>query len=150
MSFDPTQLLNISVDQANDTRLVPCPEGEYMAIVDSIDIRSGISQKNNMPWTRLDVSVSIDDPAVESQIGRRPKLKGGVMLDLTESGGLDLSRGKNTGLGRLREATGKNLPGVPFRFTDLVGQLVKVKVSHRADPNDASIVYDEVKAFLKP
>jgi hypothetical protein len=150
MSFDPTNLLNISVDQANDTRLSPCPEGEYQAIIEKVDIKNGISQKNNMPWVRLDVNVSIDDPAVEAAIGRRPKLRGGVMLDLTDNGTLDLSKGKNTGLGRLREAAGKNLPGVPFKFTDLEGQLVKVKVSHRTDPNDPSIVYDEVKAFLKP
>ncbi len=149
-TFDAKNLLEVAFTQSNDTKLIPTPEGEYMAVIEAIDIKSGVSQKNNEPWARLDCSVAIDDPQVESQIGRKPKIRAGVMLDILESGGLDLGKGRNVQLGRLREATGKNQEGVPFRFQDLIGQIVKVKVSHRPDPKDPAVIYDEVKAFLKP
>lgn len=149
MSFDPQSLLQLSIDQPLDTRMVPCPEGEYRAVIENVEAKSGVSQKNQQAWARVDVMCSIDDPSLEAQIGRKPRVKGGVMLDLTEQGTLDLSKGKNTGLGRLREATNKNQPGVPFKFTDLIGQMVKVRVGHRADPNDPSIIYDEVKGFTR-
>lgn len=150
--FDPTQLLNISVDQATDTKLQPVPEGEYLALIESVDVKSGViskGDKQGQPWARLDCKVIIDDPQVEAAIGRKPSIRAGIMLDLTDQGLLDLGKGKNVQLGRLREALNKNQPGVPFKLTDVAGQMTKVKVGHRVDPNDASIVYDEVKAFLK-
>lgn len=148
-NFDPSQLLNITVEGANDTRLIPVPEGEYAAIIEDVQMRSGVSQKTQEPWARLDLKCSIEDSQLQATIGRKPSVRGGVMLDLTDQGTLDLGRGRNIGLGRLREACGLNQPGQSFSFTQLVGQYVKVRVGHRADPKDPSLVYDEVKAFAK-
>jgi len=147
--FDPSQLLNLSIEGSNDTKLTPVPEGEYNAIIEDVQIKSGISQKTQEPWAKVEVKCSIEDSALQAQIGRKPTVRGGVMLDLTDQGTLDLGKGRNIGLGRLREAVNLNSPGQSFAFTQLVGQYVKVRVGHRADPKDPSMIYDEVKGFAK-
>jgi hypothetical protein len=64
------------------------------------------------------------------------------MLDLTPGGGLDLGKGKNVGLGRLREAVRLNDSSKPFSFAQLPGQAARVTVSHRIDGEDT---YSEIK-----
>ncbi len=54
-----------------------------------------------------------------------------IMLDTDESGRLDIGRGKNVSLGRLREAVNKNNPGDAFSFSMLPGLSARVSVSHR-------------------
>ncbi len=49
-TFDAKNLLEVAFTQSNDTKLIPTPEGEYMAVIEAIDIKSGVSQKNNEPW----------------------------------------------------------------------------------------------------
>jgi hypothetical protein len=109
------------------------------------------------PWTSrqdpsksgmaLDVTWSIDDAAVKEQLGRQEvTVKQGIMLDVTETGGLDMGKGKNVSLGRLREATNLNQPGQPFGFRMLEGRPAKVKVEHRIDGDN---IYAEVKQVAK-
>jgi hypothetical protein len=66
-----------------------------------------------------------------------------VMLDLTDSGQLDMAKGRNVRLGRLREALDLNAPGRPFSFAMIQGRMAKVKVGHRVDGED---IYAEVRA----
>ena len=70
----------------------------------------------------------------------------GIMLDITDSGGLDMGKGRNIGLGRLREAIGLNTPGQPFSFSMVAGRVAKVNVSHRIDGEN---IYAEVKGVAK-
>lgn len=148
MSFDAQNFLNATFSGANDTRLTPCPAGEFLAQITKIGVSQGTSARGE--WTRLDVTVEISDPTVQQATGLPSKsVRSGVMLDVLPTGGLDMSKGRNVGLGRLREAAGLNDPSQPFSFNQLTGRMVKVKVGHRNDPNDPSVVYDEVKAFLK-
>ena len=64
------------------------------------------------------------------------------MLDLTPSGSLDTSKGKNIGLGRLREAVGQNKPGQAFSFQNLPGLMAKITIKHRLVDDDT---FAEVK-----
>ena len=68
------------------------------------------------------------------------------MLDTNPQGGLDMSAGKNVGLGRLREAVGKNDPDVAFSFHQLPGAAGKVSVTHRLVGEDT---FAEIKAVTK-
>mgnify|MGYP006373107531 FL=1 len=146
--FSPDQFLDMQVTESNDTKLVPIPVGEYVAVVSEVKAR---------PWTgksdpsksgiALDVQWDIDDAGVKQLLGRdKVTVKQGVMLDMTESGGLDMGKGKNVGLGRLREACGLNQPGQPFSATMLTGRVAKVKVEHRVDGEN---IYSEVKQVAK-
>jgi len=66
-------------------------------------------------------------------LGREPKVRQSLMLDVRADGALEFGKGKNVGLGRVREALGQNSTGRPWSFPMLGGQLAKVKVKHRLD-----------------
>lgn len=150
MSFDPNIFLEQSFSEANSTKTEPCPAGEFLSVVKSFVLR---------PWTAkddptkgglaLDIIWNVEDEAVKAALDRKEvTVKQGIMLDLTETGSLDMSKGKNVGLGRLREAVGLNTPGQAFAFTMLTGQMAKIVVKHEPAPNGEDI-YANVKAVLK-
>lgn len=146
--FSPDQFLDMQVTESNDTKLVPIPVGEYVAVVSEVKARPWTSKSDpSKSGIALDVQWDIDDAGVKQLLGRdKVTVKQGVMLDMTESGGLDMGKGKNVGLGRLREACGLNQPGQPFSATMLTGRVAKVKVEHRVDGEN---IYSEVKQVAK-
>jgi hypothetical protein len=152
MSFDAEAFQNAIFTEANSTTMVPWPAGTYVGTIKKAEVRSGTVQKqgNNYgkPWAGLSVQVEVDKSFLPE--GASPVASGMVMLDLTDAGGLDTSKGRNIGLGRLREAAGLNSPGQAFQFGMLEGKTVKVSTGHRVDQNDPNIQYTEVKAFAKP
>jgi len=148
--FDADSFLQSSTTEANDTKIIPCPPGEFAAIIDKITPKQ--VQFNGGTETRivLDVQWLIEDAGAKAATGRDVvTVKQAIFLDTTPTGGLDMAQGKNVALGRLREAVGKNTPGEPFSFAMLPGLMAKVSVSHRPDKNDPSISYAEVKMATK-
>lgn len=146
-TFDPQAFLDAQTTETNDTRVLPCPVGEWPATVDSVDVKSGVSQKSGEPWTRLNVKWKIEGTDANRLAERDPiYVTQGVMLDITEAGGLDMGKGRNVGIGRLREAAGLNQPGQPFSFRMLIGRSAKVSVTHREYEGN---MYDEVKGAVK-
>lgn len=141
MSFNPELFLNATVDESNSTELLAVPEGEYTAVTDPItadsirsyDIRKG--DRAGQKGYALDLNWSINDDtgALKEYLGRAPKARQSVMLDLTQDGGLEFGKGRNVGLGRLREALNQNLTGRPWSFAMIGGQVAKIKVKHRLD-----------------
>jgi hypothetical protein len=147
-TFDPNTFLDMTTTDANSTQALPVPAGEYIAMVKEIKARPWTSRQDpSKSGMALDVTWSIDDAAVKEQLGRQEvTVKQGIMLDVTETGGLDMGKGKNVSLGRLREATNLNQPGQPFGFRMLEGRPAKVKVEHRIDGDN---IYAEVKQVAK-
>lgn len=147
MSFDPQSFLDASVSGTNDTKVIPVPVGEYMGIVEKVTPRQWQSKDGSTTGISLDVIWLIEDESVKEYLGRPSvSCKQGIMLDLTPQGGLDMSKGKNVGLGRLREAVGKNNSGEAFSFAMLPGSAAKVGVTHRVVGED---IYAEVKQVAK-
>lgn len=150
--FDPDTFLSQTVEEANSTSLSPVPEGEYIAVIGKPKVRQNAGKKDpGALYTSLDLPCEIDlagmYPAVAQQIGRdKASPRYSCLLDLTDSGGLDMGKGKNVGLGRAREAAGLNTPGQPFSFAMFEGRAVKVLIKHRVDGED---IYDEVKAMAQ-
>lgn len=146
--FDPNQFLDMQVTEANSTSSTPCPVGEYMAIIDEVKPRQW--QKKDDPsksGLALDLIWNVDDANVKALLERdKVVVKQGIMLDLTDSGSIDMGKGKNVSLGRLREALGLNTPGQAFSFSMLKGRVAKVQVSHRVDGDQ---IFAEVKAVAK-
>lgn len=149
MSFDPNTFLNTTYEEANDTKITPCPVGEYLAVASKVDAKTWASRDGSKSGVKLEILWEIDDANVKQLLGRdKVTSRQNIMLDLNEAGtGLDLGKGKNVGLGRLREALGMNAPGEPFSMGAIQGRMAKVVVSHRPNGED---LYAEIKKVAKP
>ena len=66
------------------------------------------------------------------------------MLDITETGSLDMGKGRNVELNRLRAAVDLNVSG--FSFHQLDGRMARVTVKQDQDKNDPQKFYARVKA----
>ena len=145
MTFSPEEFLNQSFDQALDTKVVPCPVGEYPAIAEKVEVKPWSARDGSSSGLKVEVVWDIQDDGAKTVTGRDPlRVRQQQMLDLTDTGSLDFGKGRNVGLGRIREALKLNTPGEPFSFSMIQGRMAKVKVSHRAAGED---LYDEIKAI---
>jgi hypothetical protein len=146
--FDPNQFLDMQVTESNDTKVVPVPVGEFLATVDDVKVRPWQSKTDSSKaGLALDLVWSVQDQQVLSDLGReKVTVKQGIMLDLTDAGGLDMGKGKNVSMGRLREACDLNQPGKPFAFSMLMGRMAKIKVEHRIVGED---IFADVKGVAK-
>jgi hypothetical protein len=151
MSFDPNQFLDMQVTESNSTVAIPVPENEYVAVAADAKVRQWQSKDGTATGFALDITWDIDSPELKAELGRdKITVKQGIMLDMTPDGtGLDMGKGKNVGLGRLREAIGKNTPGQSFSFSQIAGNVCKVLVKHRVNPNDTEQIFAEVKGNAK-
>lgn len=145
--FDPQTFLNTQYDEALDTKVVPCPVGEYLGLADKIDIRPWAAKDGSSSGLKAVILWDIQDDNVKQLLSRdRVIVPQEQMLDLTETGSLDFGKGKNVGLGRIREALDLNTPGQPFAFSMIQGRLAKCAVTHRAVGED---LYAEIKRIAK-
>ena len=147
MTFDADIFLNSSVTGANSTKVIPVPMGEYPGVIEKIMPRQWQSKDGTQTGITLDVIWLVEDQGVKDFVGRPTvTVKQGIMLDTTTDGQLDMSSGKNVGLGRLRAAIGLNDPDRPFSFHQLPGQAAKITVTHRIVGEDT---YAEVKTVSR-
>jgi hypothetical protein len=146
MTFDPQSFLDSSMAGSNDTKVIPVPVGEYMGIIEKVLPRQWQSRDGAQSGVAIDIFWLVEDANVKQYLGRATvTCKQGIMLDLTATGGVDMSKGKNIGLGRLREAIGRNDES-PFSFSMLLGMSAKISVSHRINGEDT---FAEVKGVAK-
>lgn len=143
-TFNPDTFLNTETSDANATAYTPVPEGEFQAAIKAVKPRVLTDGR-----AVLDITWSVDDEVARQETGMaEPSVRQTIWLDTTESGGLDFGKGKNVGLGRLREAVGQNQAGKPWAPGMLVGQVAKVKVGHSIDKRDNVTINADVKAVL--
>ena len=148
MGFDADKFMQTNITGPTSTAVLVCPEGEYRAVVDdgdkAITARSFPGKDGKPDSHQMQVLFSILDDSAKLAVKRDKCLvPNSIWLDVNENGDLDLSEGRNVGIGRLRKALGQNdgswNPGM------MKGKgPVMVKVSHRADPKDPTIKYAEV------
>jgi len=139
--FDPNTFLNDTVTGANDTRYIPVPQGEYPAIIKSVAARQ-VDRKDQpgQKSTIVDITYEIDDATVKTVTGLdNPTVRQSLFLDLTPNGKLDMSKGKNIQLGKLREALGLNDPNKPFGFNDLAGRAAIIGIEHNPGKNEGEV-----------
>lgn len=154
-TFDPSQFLDATTTEAA-TRRPPLPPGEYLAILGEPDVRPNVQGKKDASklYNFIDFPLTVDVsayPAARSKVGvDTVKLRHSVSLDLTDSGSLDWSPGRNTGLRFLREAAKMNVPGEAFSVRRLEGRMVKVKVSHREYPEHSGEFVEQIDSVIKP
>lgn len=145
-AFDPDQFLNSEIQGEMSTKLIPCPVGEYPAIIDSVKGRTWQSRDGTKSGVALDVMWSIEDENVKQFVKRDKVLvRQDIMLNLDEDNKISTKEGDNVGLGRLRAAVNLNDPSKPFTISMLTGQMAKVAVSHRMSGED---VFAEIKKVV--
>jgi hypothetical protein len=150
MSFDPATFLNTTVEGELDTKVTPCPVGEYLGISEKVDVKPWASKDGSSSGLKVIILWDIQDENVKALLGRDKILvPQDIMLDLTEEGGLDMGKGKNVGLGRVREALDMNKPGEPFAIGNMQGRMATVVVSHRTGQT-AEDIFHEIKRVAKP
>lgn len=161
--FDADSFMNQTVDGELDTVISQPPEGDYRAMIGEFTSENGfrtfISQKEGKNQGReftifQPPFVLQDDPRLAEVKQARNSdqitvFHKGMFLDLTDQGGLDMSKGKNVDLGRLRDAVGQNqTPG--WKFSNLIGAgPVMVKVIHEKDANDETKKFARVNRVVK-
>lgn len=150
-TFDPAAFEQMTIDQANETKSTPVPEGDYTAIVDSaavhgVEIKSGERAGQTVPVLQVIYHLQDDDGKLKKLLNRdKVTVRDDVWLDLTESGALAFGPNQNVRLGKLREACNLNKPGKPFTMKMLEGQgPVAISVTQITDKNDSTIVYNRV------
>lgn len=147
-SFDAGLFLNTASDAPLATRSEPIPVGEYLGVIKDLAVRSGMG-KDGKQWISLDIQYQLDAPDVAAKLNRKELVaRQSNFIDLDASGKLTTGPNQNVWLGKVKDAVGQNRPGIPLGALKGAGP-VKVFVGHRADKNDATIVYDEVKAVTK-
>lgn len=150
-AFDPDVFMADTQVGALDTRIQPIPAGEYPAIVEDFKFR-GLPGRDGGPDRQiLEVTWSIISDELKATLGREKLTsRQSIWLDLTPDNRLDMGKGKNVGLGKLRAAIGQNDPNTPWALGHIKGAgPAQVVISHRPDKNDDSIMYDEVKTVGK-
>lgn len=141
-AFNPDTFMNTEVSDACATSFTPPPEGE---VTGSIKIVKPRVLTDGRPV--FDITWVIDSEEARQETGMaEPTVRQTLWLDITESGGLDFGKGKNVGLGRLREALNQNQPGKPWAPGMLIGGVAKIKIAHSIDKRDGVTIQAEVKA----
>lgn len=146
--FDPATFLDQTVTDANSTVSTPVPVGEHLATCGEVKIESWVSKDGTKSGLRAELPWAIENNAAVTQVTGRPKniVRQSIMLDLTPEGGLDMGKGMNVQLGKVREAVGLNTPGQPFSFRMIQGRAAKIKVEH--EPYNGQL-YAKVGAVAK-
>lgn len=131
-AFDPNAFLQATISEAGSIISVPIPVKEYIALIAEVKARTWRSGDGLSSGMALDLVWDFDDAELKAFLGR-PKvtLTQGIMVDLTTKGGLDMSKGKNVQLNRVRDAVGQNVDGQPWAPLMLQGKVAKVSVIHK-------------------
>lgn len=161
--FDADSFMGQTVDAEFDTTIVLPPEGDYRAMIGDFNSENGFrtftgkegSKNPGKEYTMFQPPFVLqDDPRLAEVKAARGQDQivvshAGMFLDLSDQGGLDVGKGKNVDLGRLRDAVGQNqMPG--WRFTNLIGAgPVMVKLVHEKDSRDETKKYARIKNVVK-
>lgn len=153
--FDATAFASTPVEGAHDTTYIVVPEGDdYTGSISRVDFRNGTNKNGDM-WVRAEISFLINDEDGEIReiTGRDQNVvRKGIFLDVKDgpngSPVLDMAKGKNVALGKIREAAGQNWSNRPWDFSMLVGTgPYRFSVKHRVVTNEETeeeTVYAEV------
>lgn len=145
MTFDPDQFMNETYEEANDTKYVPVPEGEYPAIIEKVELKQ-VEGKDGKSFYPLEVTWNIQDQGVQDLLGQEVvRIRQSLYIDFNAAGtAMDFGKGKNIQLGKLREALGLNTAGQRFSLKSLEGQSAKVWVKQTPKKDDPETIYANV------
>lgn len=141
-AFDSDAFLSQQTTEAGSTDYTPLPDRDWPAQIAKVQYRE--AKDSHV----LDIFWEVATPEVKEITGReKVSIKQGVFLDLTPNGGLDMGKGMNVQLNRVRDVLGQNQAGQTWAPRNLVGGTAKITTSSRT--GDGGRVYNDVKAVAK-
>jgi hypothetical protein len=152
--FDPAQFFENEISSEMATKRVDPPAGRYNFQITEIALKKfdakepGGKDSYRLEFTcEADAHQSAPDGSNIAEAIGRDKFFGRYSgwADLTPSGAWELGPGKNITLGAIREATGLNVPGQPFRIGMLKGQVFNGDLYFRQDDKDPEKRYAEIR-----
>lgn len=146
-AFDPAAFEAVSTETLS-TSVTPIPAGEHNAQIEDYKFSPGTSKKDGKSYMALDITYRFfdDNGALTMLLGREPKLTKSIFLDVSPQGGLDMSKGKNISLGKIREALGQNVPGQPWALPMIKGGALKLLITEEPS-KDSDAIYNGIKAW---
>lgn len=152
--FDADAFLSGQVEGSMSTKSEPVPEGDYRSVIVDVEKPRLVNPQPGQdfkPFVNMNVTHKIDDPQLADRLGRKEVLvRQQLAIELGPNGKPSTEKGTNIALGALREAVGQNDPTKPWNPMMLknAGPLT-IKVKHRRDKKDESIIYAEVARTAK-
>ena len=147
--FDMEAFMGQTVEAEGSTVLSPIPQGEYMAMIEDVTPRAFARKDGKGHGMSLDIVFSLvdDDGKIREAIdGRDPKFNQAFFCDTDTSGRLDMSKGKNIQLNRLRAALGQNTASA-WSPLMLKGQgPVKITTGIEQSKQDSQMYFTRLKA----
>lgn len=153
--FDPQLFLESEVTGEVSTRANPIPLGRYEFVIEGTpkfkEIIPGPGDDYEA-FVVMEVDCVCSGDALDGS-GRKVSETTGkdknfarykCNIDRTPSGNLDMAKGKNVGLGRLRAALRQDDPVKPWKPALMNGGRFSGEVKHRVDKNDNTKVYAEI------
>lgn len=139
--FAAAEFLGTDIEGASSTDYVPIPEGDYNSQIEKVDYKEIAWENENGSGVmkllealhKLDLTTHDQGTAVDVMGDEVGFCRQSISLDFKEDGTLDMRKGKNVALGRLREAVGQNNPDQRWNPNMLIGQTVKANVKHRVN-----------------
>ncbi len=121
-AFNPETFLDQEIDTQFDTKYALVPDDDYTALIDNVVGREFINKETGERGIIADVTYELMDcDEVKETLGlKKAVVKQGLFLEY-ENGVLADGTGKNVKLGKLREATGQDKKGKPWKFSMLIG-----------------------------
>jgi hypothetical protein len=155
-AFDPQEFLSSPQSASFDTRFPLHKAGDWDGYIGAgekdIDIRTfdSTNKETGQPvtYTVMEVAIYTEDPKALGDGATPPaRCRLSIFLDIAPDGkSLDLSTGKNRGLGYLltatghQDKTGKQIK--PWSKTSLAGQRVKYRVAHSPNKKTGELQAD--------
>lgn len=135
--FDANAFMQATFEGENDTVRIPIPAEEWDAIAEKVDLSQWNSKDGSKSGLKLTILWEIMSDEVREITGRSKNVvRQDIMLDLTDDARLDMGKGMNVALGKLRQAVGLNTPGEAFSFPMIQGRNAKIKVKHEMYENE--------------
>ena len=139
-AFDLDNFMAFSTSEASDTKYALVEEGEYPAQIHTV-----VPRVTGTGKALLNVRWIIDDEGVRQLTGQaEPSVYQTIWLDLKEDGTLDMGKGRNVQLGKLREAVNQNEAGRGWSPMQLIGAYAKIKIGHSIDKRDNETIQANV------
>lgn len=144
--FDAQAFLDSAVQGENSTERALIPEGEYVVEIEDIDVKP----TKNPLFVNMILKTVVDHEEAAAHLGRKTnpfKYNFTTLLELDETGGLDMGEGKNIHLGQMRKALGQNNPAKPWKFSDLIGGQVMIQLVHEQQ-KDSDRVNERIRRIV--
>lgn len=147
--FDPATFMDQGTSEAGSTQAPIVEPGEYPGVIDKVEPKVITSKKDGRDFIILEVTWKLQAPDFEKAFSRQPTVRQSLFLDMAGNQ-LDMAKGKNVPLNKLRDALGMNKQGQAFKFNMLLGAgPAKVMVKQNPDRNSPDVMRAEVVAVGK-